>query len=280
MIVVTGATGNVGRPLVRALAEAGEKVLAVARTVAERDVPAGVLARRADLADPGALAGLLEGADAVFVHDGGAAGGLDARGVVAAAGEAGVGRLVLLSSQAVATRPASASHGGTAGSLEDAVRAWGGEWTILRPSGFATNALAWAGSVRSERTVRAPFGDVALPVVDPEDVARVAARVLGGGGHDGRVYTLTGPAAVTPRRQTEAIAAALGEPVAFVELTREQARAAMARFMPEPVVETTLSILGEPTAEERRVSDGVERVLGRPAGSFADWARRNAAAFG
>jgi hypothetical protein len=90
---------------------------------------------------------------------------------------------------------------------------------------------------------------------------------------------LTGPAPTTPRQRAEAIAQAIGEPVAFVEQTREQAHAQMSAFMPAPVVAATLAILGEPTAEEQAVSAHVEQILGRPASPFSAWARRNAAAF-
>lgn len=103
--------------------------------------------------------------------------------------------------------------------------------------------------------------------------------VLRDEGHTGQTYELTGPAAVTPREQATALSEALGEPVGFVELTREQAREHMAQFMPEPVIDGTLDILGEPLPAEQRISPDVERILGRPAGSFAGWAKRNAPAF-
>ncbi len=86
-------------------------------------------------------------------------------------------------------------------------------------------------------------------------------------------------AAVTPRRQAEAIGAALGEPVRFLELTRADAHARMTTFMPEPVVETTLAVLGEPNAAELRLSPDVERVLGRAPRPFTEWVRRNVEAF-
>ncbi|MDT0319863.1 NAD(P)H-binding protein [Streptomyces millisiae] len=280
MIVVTGATGNVGRWLVSTLAEAGEQVTAVSRGIAAGDVPAGVRAVPADLATPESLRPALDGAEALFLHDGGAGGhGLDPHAILAVARDAGVRRVVRLSSQGVATRPESPSHGGTMRAVEDAVRESGLAWTILRPGGFASNAFAWAESVRAERTVAAPFGDVGIPVIDPADIAEVAAVTLRKDEHAGHVYELNGPAVVTPRQQAAAIGAALGEPVRFVELTREEAHARMAAFMPEPVVATTLSVLGEPNAAELRLSPDVERVLGRAPRSFAEWAERNAGAF-
>jgi uncharacterized protein YbjT (DUF2867 family) len=127
--------------------------------------------------------------------------------------------------------------------------------------------------------VFAPFADVALPVIDPADIADVAAVVLRDDRHAGRTYELTGPAPISPRQRAEAIGAALGEPVRYVELSREEAKAQMLQFMPEPVADSTLAILGEPTAVEQRVSPDVERLLGRPARTYSDWVARHVAAF-
>lgn len=194
---------------------------------------------------------------------------------------------MLLSSIGVASRSDSESHGGTGLALDRAVRQSGMDWTVLRAGGFASNAYAWAESVRTRRTVAAPFAGVGLPVVDPDDIAEVAAAVLRedgreegrAGRHAGQVHELTGPALTTPRQQAEALGEALGEPVRFVELTREQAREHMLAFMPAPVAETTLTILGEPNEAELRISPAVEQILGRPPRTFADWARRHSAAF-
>jgi uncharacterized protein YbjT (DUF2867 family) len=184
---------------------------------------------------------------------------------------AGVRRVVLLSSQGVGT-------GRHPGVLEDVVKQSGVDWTILRPGGFASNTLWWAEMVRTRRSVAAPFADVAVPIVDPVDIAEVAAVALREGGHSGRTYTLTGPAPITPRRQAAAIGAALGEPIRFVEQTRAEAKAQMVRFMPEPVVERTLDALGTPEAAERQVSPDVEGLLGRSPRAFPEWAARNTAA--
>ncbi|MER5879112.1 MULTISPECIES: NAD(P)H-binding protein [unclassified Streptomyces] len=272
MYVVTGATGNVGRALVRRLDDAALPVTAVARRITGADVPEGVRTVAADLAEPAGLGPAFEGAEALFLL----VAGEDPHGVLDTARAAGVRRVVLLSSQGVGTRPQAYEHPAR---FERAVRESGLDWTVLRSGGMATNAFAWAGSVRARREAAAPFGDVGLPFVDPDDVAAVAAAALHGEGHAGATYTLTGPAATTPRERAAAIAAALGEPVRFTEQTREEAHTQMAAFMPLPVVEGTLAILGEPTEEERRAGPDVERVLGRAPGTFAGWARRNAAAF-
>ncbi|MFD6138109.1 NAD(P)H-binding protein [Promicromonospora sp. NPDC060271] len=278
MIVVTGATGNIGRPLVAELARRGHDVTALSRAgTAPLDDPR-VRGERADLADPDSLRTAVDGAEALFLLVPGSGEHLDTERIIGTAADAGVRRLVLLSSLGAATRSGSVSHGPLA-QLEKLVQGSGLDWTVLRPGDFASNAFAWAPSVRAERTVRAPFGDVALPAVDPSDIAEVAAAALVDDGHAGRTYALTGPAAVSPRERAQALAEALGVPLNFVELTYEEARAGMLAYIPEHVVDGTLAILGEPLPEEQVVSPDVETVLGRPARTFADWARRNTAAF-
>ncbi|MFI6325485.1 SDR family oxidoreductase [Nonomuraea sp. NPDC050556] len=276
MIVVTGATGNVGRTLVRILAEQGHEVTAVSRRIAQTDVPQGVHTIATDLAQPSPH--LPSGPDAVFLLVGGdlmMAG--DPAQVVARF--AGAGRIVLLSSQGVASRPDSLSHGRAFAAFEQAVMDSGTDWTILRPGGFATNAYAWAPSIKASRTAAAPFTEVGLPVIDPDDIAAVAAVTLTQPGHTKAIYELTGPAPTTPRQRAAALSDAIGEPITFVTQTRDEARTQLLTFMPAPVAETTLDILGTPTPREQTVSPDVERILGRAPGTFADWAKRNAPAF-
>ncbi|MFG1694846.1 NAD(P)H-binding protein [Nonomuraea sp. NPDC049309] len=270
MHVITGATGNVGAEVVRLLAAAGEQVTAVSRNPAPQ--PEGVRHVAADLGDPASLRAAFAGASALFLL----VAGPEPEAVLKVAGEAGIRRVVLLSSQGAGTRPDRYAH---PAAFEEAVRASGLEWTILRPSGFYTNTLAWAGSIRAHQTAAAPFADVALPFIDPADIAEVAAAVLRRDGHAGRTYVLTGPEAITPRERAAAIGRALGGEVRFTEQSREEARTEMSRFMPAEVVEATLGVLGTPMAAERQVSPDVAAVLGRAPRTFADWAARHAAAF-
>ena len=269
MIVITGATGNVGRPLVQSLIAAGEDVVPVSRRGE---------GHQADLTKPETLKPVLDGAKAVFLLTSAdlLAGG-NLQDVIDVVRSAGVPRVVLLSSQGVGSKRHPSIH-------EDAVTGSGLDWTILRPGNFASNAFQWADSVRTHRAMAAPFADVALPTVDPADIAEVAASALRGSdeagvSHTGAIHTLTGPVAISPREQARVIETVVGQPVQFTELSREEARAGMIRFMPEPVVEATLDVLGAPTAAEQAVSPDVEKVLGRQPRTFADWVTRNAAAF-
>ncbi|WP_433632846.1 NAD(P)H-binding protein [Nocardia sp. CA-120079] len=275
MIVVTGATGNVGRPLVQALAAAGEQVTATSRSITAPDVPEGVRYQQVDLTEPDTLAPVVEEAQALFLltsADFHAGDGDRLAGVMVIVRRARVRRVVLLSSQGVGT-------GRHPSVLEDVVKQSGVDWTILRPGGFASNALWWAEMVRTQRMITAPFADVAIPIVDPTDIAQVAAVALREDGHSGQTYTLTGPTPITPRQQAAAIGEALREPVRFVEQNRAEAKTQMMQLMPEPVVERTLDALGTPKPEEQQVNPDIERVLGRPPRTFAEWAARNSAAF-
>ncbi|MEV0772958.1 SDR family oxidoreductase [Nocardia salmonicida] len=159
--------------------------------------------------------------------------------------------MVFLSSQGAAPRADNPGYARTV-AFEKALAASDLEWTAVRPAGFASNTFAWIEPVRTQRMVPAPFGDIGLPVVALFDIAAVVVAALREDGHHAQAYTVTGPAAITPREQAAALAAALGEPLRFVELTREQARANMLDFMPESVAVHTLSILGEPTPKSVR----------------------------
>jgi uncharacterized protein YbjT (DUF2867 family) len=271
MITVTGATGNIGRPLVEALAAAGERVSTVSRGEAESTKY--VTHYRADLSEPASLKPALEGASALFLLTRDPA--LDLDPVLAEATAAGIGRVVLVSSIRTVSRGDLSQQG-----FEGAVQNSGLDWTILRPGAFQSNAAGlWGERIRTERVVKAPFGDVAHPSIDPADIAAVAAKALTEDGHAGASYAITGPAVISPREQAAAIAEAIGEPVRFVEQTRDEAFAEFSRIWPPEVVEGTLTVMGEPNEVERRVTGEVERLLGRPATSFGAWAKRNAAAF-
>ncbi len=261
------------------LSGADEEVVAVSRGARPKQA-GNVRWARGDIGDAAGLQPVLDGARAVFLL---VPGELNTSGeapavlldVVAGAKPE---RVVLVSSQIVGTRPGAVSHA-RLGEYEAAVRESGLDFTVLRPAGFASNAFAWAETVRTRRRVYAPFGDVALPVVDPADIAALGAAALVGDGHAGRTYVVTGPEAITPREQTAAIAEALVEEVTFAEVSRADAHAGMTRFMAEEMAAGSLDVLGAPLPAEQQVSPDVEAALQRPAGSFAGWVARHLPAF-
>ncbi|MFD7257911.1 NAD(P)H-binding protein [Streptomyces sp. NPDC059874] len=276
MILVTGATGNIGSALLKELHACGAGPLrGLTRNTAQATFPDGVEAMEGDFAEPASLKPALEGVRSLFLVS---RLGSDAD-ILEAARQAGVEHVVLVSSITVQTHP----HLGPAGenlAVERLLKESGMAWTILRPTQFASNALMWAASIRKHETVRAPYADTALPTIHPADIASVARVALTEPGHQGRTYALTGPEPVTARQQTETIAAALGREVPFAEISRRQARALMAAVFGEEAADAVLDVTGGDVNDELlTVRDTVSQVTGTPARPFRQWASENAAAF-
>lgn len=277
-ILVTGATGNVGRPLVAGLLAEGARVRALTRDPAAASFPPGVAVAGGDYAAPGVLAEAVRGADAVFVNIGALR--EHAGELIAAARGAGVSKIVMLSSIAVRDQGDQVlSLGGQHKAVEDAVKATGVDWTILRCGGFATNTLAWAASVRAESVVRFPYGQAALALLAEQDIAAAAVRALLDSGHAGQTYTLTGAESLTQVQQAEAISRAIGRPVRFEELSPEQFRQFGIQHFPAPVVEDLLTALAGYVGQTAYLTADLEKIIGRPATSYAQWAVQHADAY-
>ncbi|MET8047688.1 NAD(P)H-binding protein [Streptosporangium sp. NPDC005286] len=276
MILVTGATGNIGSALLRQLHTSGfTRLRGLTRDAARVSFPSGVEAVEGDLAQPDSLKPALDGVRSLSLLR-----GLGAEAdVLTAARQAGVEHVVLVSSITVQTHPqlpATAENLAVEQLLGDS----GMAWTILRPTQFASNALWWAQSIREHGTVRVPYADIGLPTIHPADIAAVARVALTEPGHQGRTYALTGPERITPRRQIEAIAAAAGREVAFVEISRQEAHLQMASFMGDQTADAVLDLMGGDINDELlKVRDTVPRITGSPARSFQQWASENGAAF-
>lgn len=283
MIVVTGATGTVGRTVARLLAREHPVRLFVRSP--DRLGPVEGLAEgrtevvRGHYGDGEALRRALEGARAAFLVTNHPTEPDDARFAEAAVA-VGLRHVVKLSAYAVGDPDADDFITRRQRENEDVIRASGLDWTFLRPRAFMSNTLSWAESVRAAGVVRALYGDAPHSVIDPRDVAEAAVRALTGPGHEGRAYALTGPEAVTAVEQTEQLGEALGRPLKFEELTVDQARAALLRRCP-PVVAEALLRSAERLAAGRKadVSGTFEEIVGRGPGAFRQWARDHAEAF-
>ncbi|MYQ78798.1 MULTISPECIES: NAD(P)H-binding protein [unclassified Streptomyces] len=276
MILVTGATGNIGSALLRELCSQGAGPLrALTRDVSRAAFPAGVEAVEGDLAVPESLEPALTEARSLFLPS---RVGPDAE-IIAAARRAGVEHVVLVSSITVLTHP----HLGPAAenqAVERLLKDSGMDWTVLRPTQFASNALMWAASIRSGDTVRAPFADTGLPTIHPGDIASVARVALTEPGHRGRTYALTGPEPVSARQQVAAIGTAVGREVPFTGIGRQEARAWMAEVFGAEAADAVLDVTGGDVNDELlAVRDTVRHLTGRPARSFRQWAAEHADAF-
>jgi uncharacterized protein YbjT (DUF2867 family) len=277
MILVTGATGNIGSALVRELHACGAGPLrGLTRDAARATFPDGVEAVEGDFGVPESWERALDGVRSLFLVS---RLGPDAQ-LIEAARLAGVEHVVLVSSITVQTHP----HLGPAAenlAVERLLKDSGMAWTILRPTQFASNALMWSASIRAGETVRAPYAETGLPTIHPADIASVARVALTEPGHQGRTYALTGPAPVTARQQAEAIAAVLGRDVPFVEIGRQEAHARMAAVFGDEGADAVLDVIGGDVNDELlRVRDAVSRVTGSPARPFRQWAAENADLFG
>ncbi|MGW3645356.1 NAD(P)H-binding protein [Streptomyces sp. NPDC000878] len=276
MILVTGATGNIGRALLGELHARGAGPLrGLARDAARAAFPETVEAVEGDLAKPESWVTALQGVRSLFLLS---RLGPDAD-IIGAARSAGVEHVVLVSSITVQTHP----HLGPADenlAVERLLKGSGMAWTILRPTQFASNALMWAASIRDREPVRAPYADTGLPTIHPADIASVARVALTEPGHQGRTYALTGPGPVTARQQVEVIAAALGRDVPFTEISRGEAYARMAEVFGEEAADAVLDVTGGDVNDELlAVRDTVTRVTGSPARPFRQWAEENADLF-
>nr|WP_079071330.1 NAD(P)H-binding protein [Streptomyces yokosukanensis] len=282
MILVTGATGTTGSEVVRQLAARGAKVRALTRDPARAQVPAGVETVRADYADPDSLAAAMAGVGAAYLVCPPGPGAAHDTALVAAARAAGVRRLVKLSAIGTddpGTGPTVAWHGVG----ERVVRDSGAEWTVLRPSSFASNTLAWAAAVGRGEPVPNMTADGASGVIDPHDIAAVAVRALLDAGHAGRTYTLTGPAAISVPDQVAVLAEVLGRPLTVRGLTPDETRDFLrtAYGIAESGVEDVLTgIAYLRDGRNATVTEDVREVLGRPARTFEQWAEDHKEAFG
>ncbi|MER5781746.1 NAD(P)H-binding protein [Streptomyces mobaraensis] len=279
-ILVTGATGKVGRVLVDRLLGAGRRVRALTRNPEAARLPAGVEVVAGSLTEPAGVAAALDGVDGVYylsgILDPGCA-ARQARAFVELAADAGVGRIVDLSGLAVTVRRPGSHE--MLRDVEEVIEASGLRWTHVRPGEFAANKLdMWGASIRAENTVRSAFPAALGVPVHEADIAEVAAAALLSDGHAGRAYSLSGPQRLTQREQAAAIARGLGRPLRFETVTYGRARAAyITGGMPWDVAEYLLGYQAEYAEEPPEVRPDVEQVLGRPGRTLERWAADHAA---
>lgn len=282
MILVTGATGTIGRPLVEALAREGAAVRAVSRDPGKAGLPAGVEVVEGDPGRPGTVAPLMEGVTSLFLHP--RAVGEAAGDLLALAREQGVRRVVVLSAVNVDDDPSeqpSRFQGDRNREVEAAAVGSGLDWVSLRSATFAANSLLmWAPQVRAGDVVRGPYASFAEPLVHEGDVALVAARTLLGATPPGVRLSLTGPQSLSQAEFVAVIGEVIGRPLHYQEVPAEAFRAGMVqRGLPQPFVDALLARYARGVGPAESVSDQVHKILGRPARSYADWVADHAAAF-
>jgi uncharacterized protein YbjT (DUF2867 family) len=266
-IVVTGATGNVGRPLVSLLADAGARVQAVTRAPETADFPTGVQAVSSAL-------DALPGAAAVFLNS--RALGDDLADVVAAARHSGVAKLVALSAINADddfSRQPSRVRGDRNREVEHLCIDSGLAWVSLRPAVFATNfAGMWSAQIQAGDIVGGPYADASSAPIVEADIAEVAARALLTDEFVGQRIPLTGPQALTNAELLGVIGTVLGRPLRYVEAPPELVRQRFIGIgLGAEFADAYMSMLAASVGNPALVTHDVEKITGHPATSFAQW---------
>jgi uncharacterized protein YbjT (DUF2867 family) len=266
-IVVTGATGNVGRPLVSLLVAAGAQVRAVTRTPGAAGFPAGVQAMSSPV-------DALSGASAVFLNS--RALGDDLADVVTAARRTGVTKLVALSAinadDDFARQP-SRFRGDRNKEVEQLCVDSGLAWVSLRPSVFATNfAGMWSAQIQAGDVVGGPYADASSAPIVEADIAAVAARVLLTDEFDGQRIPLTGPQSLTNAELVDVIGTVLGRQLRYIEAPLDFVRQ---RFIDiglgADFADAYLLMLAETVDKPALITHDVEKITAQPATPFARW---------
>jgi uncharacterized protein YbjT (DUF2867 family) len=262
-ILVTGATGNIGRHVVTGLRARGVTVRTMSRDAAAADVTG-------DFTDPASIARAADGADAAFLLWP----FLTPEGADAVASALGTPPRHVVYVSAM-----SAPQGGVWAAVEDAVRRNldpRATWTFLRPGGFATNTLEWAPAIRAGGPVPMPYPGAARSLIHERDIADVAVRALTEEGHAGKAYVLTGPSALTMSEQVKIIGDAVGSRPYAVEQPVEEYRAAMAAVTGDAFADNALRYWASLVDTPEPVTHTVAEITGRPARTFREWAADHA----
>ncbi|MBA9002161.1 NAD(P)H-binding protein [Thermomonospora cellulosilytica] len=274
-VLVTGATGNVGRQVVLRLLSTGTAVRALVRRPESAGLPEGARVWGGDLSEPDTLEGALTGIDTVFLiwpflTAEGASAVLE---VIARHAR----RVVYLSSSGVSddaerqTDPINQLHA----DMERLIEKSGLEWTVLRSDTLASNALGWAEQIRTTHVVRGP--DIAATaVIHERDVAAVAVRALTDDGHAGVKHVLTGPQVLSRAEQVHAIGEAIGRPTRFEKVPVQAARQQMLADGRPPALVEALLASAETRPDSNLITSTVEEITGVPARTFRSWAEEHA----
>ena len=271
-VLVTGATGRVGRGVVDQLTTAGVPVRALTHQTEPAGLPESVEVVTGDFTVPESLDPALQGVAAVFL----------VWTAPPATAPAVVDRLATYARRVVfLSAPHQTPHpffqqpnpmAALYADIERLIAAAGLEWTIIRPGMFASNALLWwAAAIRADGVVRWPYGAAETAPVDDRDVAAVAARTLYQDGHAFGDYVLTGPESLSQMAQVSIIGDVLGRRITFAELSPDEFRGEAEGRWPRPVVDMLLAAWGATMGRPAFITSTVSDILGSAPRSFRQW---------
>jgi uncharacterized protein YbjT (DUF2867 family) len=282
MILVTGATGTIGRPLIDLLVGQNAEVRAITRNPQASGLPTDVEVVAGDPSQPDTIIPLLDDVTSMFLHP--RAVGMAAGALLTLAHECGVKRVVVLSAINVdddfANQP-SRYQGDRNKEVEDAAIGSGLEWVSLRASSFAANSIrAWGPQIRASDIVRYPYAAFEESPIDEQDLAEITTRALLTDELVDRRLELTGPQSLTHAEMVAIIGDAIGRPLSYQEISPEAAKQGMVEHgAPEPFVEALMARYARDVGRPAPLTGDVEKILGHPARTFAQWATEHTDAF-
>jgi uncharacterized protein YbjT (DUF2867 family) len=276
-VLVTGASGGVGRAVLDGLLAENVAVRASSRDPEKASLSPGVEVAAGDLNEPDTMVRALESVSAVFLY----AQGKKLPKLMETMKRAGVECVVFLSSIDATNEHDYARYNRRRHvEVEEAVAAAGFKYTFLRPGAFATNALTfWRHSIVTEGVVRIPFPEAQQAPIDERDIADVAVRAMVSRKVDGQALVLTGPESLTQRSQVECISRVAARPIRLETISEDEARRWLADIIPATFIDKLIAQWRDEVGVAAVVSDNVESVTGRPPAPYATWVSRNADAF-
>jgi uncharacterized protein YbjT (DUF2867 family) len=282
MILITGATGLIGRLLVTILSAEGVKIRAVTRTPATAKLPAEVEVVAGDPSRPDTIAAALDGVTSLFLNP--RAVDTAAAPLLALARQRGVRKVVALSAMNVEDdedRQPSRQRGDYNRETEIASVESGLGWVSLRPSMFASNAIGlWADPVRAGNVIKLPYPKAAWAPLHDNDLAEIAARALLADDLLGTRPRLTGPESLTNEEMIAMIGAAIGRPLRSEQVSpAESEKHLLAKGFPAGFIASLGALQAEFSTHPAVLTSDAADILGRPPRTFATWAEDNAAAF-
>lgn len=273
MILVAGATGNVGSALADQLTAAGHRIRTLTRNHERTEHPLHERHIVADLNKPDTLDGVFEGVTRVFTL----AGYDDMPALAATMRAQGVEHVVLMTGGSAGIQRMDNAISRYMTLSERAIRESGMTWTFLRPRAFMSNSLRWLPQLAAGDVVRVPFSWRRTAFIDPQDIAAVAAEALRNPDlHHGAIHELTGPDALLPEEQVAILARVLDRNLRFAPVPNDEARTEMESRLPRERVDAYFGFYVDNLIDESPVHTTVERVTGRPPVTYEDWATRNA----
>jgi uncharacterized protein YbjT (DUF2867 family) len=264
-ILVTGATGNIGRRIVDHLIDLGANdIRALTKNPAKAKLPDGVSAVTGYLGNPDSLPAALDGVERMYLAP--LPSTLDV--TLELAKKANVEYVVAL------------SGGGEWQEHADKVTASGLVNTQLGPGEFTDNFTIWAEQIKATRTVREPYPSVVEAPISMDDIARVAATLLvkPDESHYGEMYPITGPVALTRAEIAQQIGVGIGVDVTFEQCDRAEAEAALRPAMGE-YAGWYLDQIETGVDQPQQANQLVAELTGTPAETVAQWAARNSELF-